>query len=81
MGLKDLSKNSPAVQRITALGQMGEVSSIGLSFLFALLIGCGIGWWLDKKFGWAPYGFLGGLAFGLIAGVRNVIVILRKYLK
>jgi F0F1-type ATP synthase assembly protein I len=49
--------------------------------VFALVIGVGIGWWLDNKFGWRPYGFLGGLALGLAAGIRSVYVVLKPYLK
>lgn len=81
MGLKDLSKNSPANLRFEVMRSATEVGSVGLSFVFALMIGVGIGWWLDQKFGWKPYGFLGGLVFGLAAGVRNVYLVTRRYLK
>jgi len=53
--LKNLAKNSPAAARGSAFQSYGEVASLGLSFVFALLIGVGIGWWLDTRFGWKPY--------------------------
>jgi len=81
MGLKDFAKNSPRGQRLTMLGSLGEVASLGLSFVIALMIGTIGGWWLDQKFGWKPYGFFGGFLLGLAAGVRNVYFVTRKYLK
>lgn len=74
--LKNLAKNSPAGVRASSF-QYGEVASVGLSFVFALLIGTGIGWWLDNRFGWKPYGFLGGLGLGLAAAIRTAFVVLK----
>lgn len=81
MGLKDFAKNSPSGQRLSVMGSFGEVASLGLSFVLALVIGTIAGWWLDQKFGWKPYGFFGGFLLGLAAGVRNVYLVTRKYLK
>src|SRR3954465_8132837 len=79
--LKNLAKNSPAAARSSAVQSYGEVATLGLSFVIALVIGTLIGWWLDNKFGWAPYGGLTGLAFGLAAGVRSAYVVLKPVLK
>ena len=81
MGLKDLRKNSPAGNRLEVMRSVGEVASVGLSFVFALLIGTMGGWWLDQHFGWKPYGFFAGFILGLAAGIRNVYLVTRKYLK
>ncbi|TAK11344.1 MAG: AtpZ/AtpI family protein [Acidobacteria bacterium] len=81
MGLKDLGKNSPAAQRLQGLSGLAEVGSVGLSFVFALLIGTVGGWWLDQHFGWKPWGFLTGLGLGLAAGVRNVYLVTKRYWK
>jgi len=78
--LKNLAKNSPAAARAGAF-QYGEVASIGMSFVIALLIGTGVGWWLDNKYGWSPKGVLIGLGLGLAAGVRSVYVVLKPILK
>ena len=81
MGLKDLAKNSPRSSRIEVMRSFGEVATVGLSFVLALMIGTIGGWWLDQKFGWKPWGFFGGFILGLAAGVRNVYFVTRKYLK
>ena len=75
--LKNLAKNSPTAARSSALSNYGEVATVGLSFMFSLVIGAGIGWWLDNRFGWKPYGFLGGLGLGLAAGIRTAYVVLK----
>ena len=79
--LKNLAKNSPAASRLEATRSFGEVASVGLAFGLAIVIGAAGGWWLDQKFGWRPWGFLGGFAMGLAAGVRNIYVVTKKYLK
>ena len=79
--LKNLAKNSPTAARASSARNYGEVATLGLSFVFALVIGTGIGWWLDNRFGWAPKGVLTGLAFGLAAGVRTAYVVLKPILK
>lgn len=79
--LKDLAKNSPTASRLQVVQSFGEVASVGLAFGLSIVIGSAAGWWLDRKFGWAPWGFLVGFVFGLAAGVRTVWVVVRKYLK
>ena len=81
MGLKDLAKNSPAAQRVDVMRSYMDVASVGLSFALAIVFGVGGGWWLDKQFGWSPWGVRIGLVLGIIAAVRNVVAVLRKYLK
>jgi ATP synthase protein I len=80
MGRKDPQKPSTG-SRLETMRSFGDVASVGLSFVFALVIGVAAGWWLDEHFGWKPYGFFGGFILGLIAGIRNVYQITRKYLK
>jgi F0F1-type ATP synthase assembly protein I len=79
MGLKDLGKNSPTGQKLAAFGTFGEVATVGLSFLFALVIGTAGGWWVDEHFQTKPWGFLIGFGLGLAAGIRNFYVVLKKY--
>lgn len=81
MGPKDLRKPSPAGGRMEVVRSLGEVASVGLAFVLALVIGTAAGWWLDQRFGWKPYGFFGGFILGLAAGVRNVYQVTRRYLK
>ena len=52
--------------------ELGYFASLGMSVAFAIVIGLGIGYWLDKKFGTQPVLLLVGLAFGIAAGFSNI---------
>ena len=56
----------------TTLQLIGQLSTIGLSFVFALVIGFGAGYWLDNVFGTRPWLSFVGFFLGLAAGVLNV---------
>jgi ATP synthase protein I len=56
----------------TTLQLIGQLSSIGMSFVFALVIGFGVGYWLDGVIGTKPWLSFVGFFFGLAAGVLNV---------
>lgn len=79
--LRKLARNSPVAARVSAAQNSGEAISVGLSFAIALVIGVGIGWWLDQRFGWKPWGTLGGFALGMAAGVRNIYLVTKRYFK
>jgi len=51
---------------------IGQLSTIGLSFVFALVLGFGGGFWLDGLLGTRPWLTFLGFFFGLAAGVLNV---------
>ena len=51
---------------------IGQLSSIGMSFVFALALGFGGGYWLDGLLGTKPWLSFIGFFFGLAAGVLNV---------
>jgi ATP synthase protein I len=51
---------------------VGELGTLGLSFVLALAIGTGAGLWVDHTFGSSPWGMLVGLAIGFAAAVLNV---------
>jgi ATP synthase protein I len=51
---------------------IGQLSSIGMSFVFALVLGFGAGYWLDSALGTKPWLAFIGFFFGLAAGVLNV---------
>ena len=51
---------------------IGQLSTIGMSFVFALVIGFGVGFWLDGVLGTKPWLAFVGFFFGLAAGVLNV---------
>ena len=67
--------------RFEAISAAGMVGAAGLSFVIALVIGAVIGWWLDKATGWSPLFFFVFFLLGLVAGIRNVYLATKKYLK
>lgn len=55
------------------LKTLGQLSTIGIAFVFALVLGFAAGVWLDRKLGTSPWLSLLGFAMGLAAGVLNVV--------
>ncbi|MEZ5419399.1 MAG: AtpZ/AtpI family protein [Vicinamibacterales bacterium] len=55
------------------LRMIGQLSTIGLAFVFALMLGFGAGYWLDERLGTRPWLSLLGFALGLAAGILNVV--------
>jgi ATP synthase protein I len=60
---------------------LGALSTVGLSFVLAIAIGAGLGWYLDKLLGTAPWLFFLFFAAGVAAGVLNVYRTAGKFLK
>ncbi|MGI6294770.1 MAG: AtpZ/AtpI family protein [Armatimonadota bacterium] len=56
--------------------QTGEILSIGLLILLSTVIGLGIGYWLDKKFGTTPWLIFVFTVLGLMAGLYEAVRIL-----
>ena len=56
---------------------IGQLSTIGLSFVFALVIGFGAGYWLDRTLGTQPWLSFMGFFLGLAAGILNVYRVLK----
>ncbi len=56
---------------------IGQLSTIGMSFVFALILGFGAGYWLDGVLGTKPWLTFIGFFFGLAAGVLNVYRVLQ----
>jgi len=68
-------------QRFGALATFGALGSVGLSFVLALVIGTALGVWLDRVTGWSPLFFIVFFLLGLVAGIRNVYVTTKKFMK
>jgi ATP synthase protein I len=60
---------------------IGALSTVGMSFVFAIAIGAALGWYLDKVFGSAPWMFLIFFAAGVVAGILNVYRTANRILK
>jgi F0F1-type ATP synthase assembly protein I len=48
-------------------------SGVGLELAGAMAGLAFIGYWIDRKFGTAPWGILGGVVFGLVGGLYNMV--------
>jgi ATP synthase protein I len=60
---------------------LGGLSTVGLSFVLAVVIGAWAGWALDRWLGTSPWFFFLFFVFGLVAGVINVYRTAGKFLK
>jgi ATP synthase protein I len=60
---------------------LGALSTVGFSFVLAIVLGAAFGWWLDNTFGTGPWMFFLFFFFGLAAGIINVYRTAGKFLK
>lgn len=60
---------------------LGALSTVGFSFVLAIVIGAAFGWWLDTLVGTSPWLFLLFFFLGLAAGVLNVYRTAGKFLQ
>jgi hypothetical protein len=54
------------------LRTIGAISTVGLSFVIAIVLGTALGWWLDERLGTSPFGLILFFFLGLAAGILNV---------
>jgi F0F1-type ATP synthase assembly protein I len=60
---------------------IGALSTVGLAFVLAIVIGTAAGHWADGQLGTAPWGFFAGFFLGLAAGILNVYRITSQAMK
>jgi len=60
---------------------IGALSTVGISFVLAIVIGFACGYYLDKWLGTGPWLLLVFTVFGLIAGIMNVYKTAGRFLK
>jgi ATP synthase protein I len=53
-------------------------SSLSFSIALAIVIGLGIGYWLDSRYNTSPWFTLIFLGLGVIAGFRNIYLAMKK---
>lgn len=56
---------------------LGQLSSVGMAFVLALVLGFAAGYWLDEWWGTRPWLTFLGFFLGLAAGVLNVYRVLQ----
>jgi ATP synthase protein I len=61
-----------------SLRELAYYSSLGLSVSLAIFIGLAVGVCLDRLFETSPWCTLGFLVLGIIAGFRNIAIVIRK---
>jgi ATP synthase protein I len=61
-----------------SLRELAYYSSLGLSVSLAIFIGLALGVLLDRRFETSPWCTLGFLVLGIIAGFRNIAIVIRK---
>lgn len=74
----DAPPRSPLRDTFRTLGGLGTV---GLSFVFAIFIGTGLGYYLMTTFELGAWVFFLGFAFGVAAGVINVYRTAKRFIK
>lgn len=60
---------------------LGALSTVGFSFVLAIVIGAAAGYFLDRWLGTSPWMFLLFFLFGVAAGILNVYRTAGKFLK
>lgn len=61
--------------------QMAYASSIGISMVIAIFGCLFLGIWLDRKLGTDPYLTLLFLLMGIVAGFRNMVLLIKRSFK
>lgn len=57
---------------------LARVSSMGLAMVLATVIGLAAGYFVDKWLDSHPWGLLIGLTIGIVAGYRNIYIIMKR---
>ena len=65
----------------TACAPIGALSTVGFSFVLAIVIGAGVGYFLMTQFGLGSWVFLLFFVFGVVAGILNVYRTASRFLK
>jgi ATP synthase protein I len=58
--------------------ELAYYSSLGLSVSLSIFIGLAVGIYLDRRFETSPWCTLIFLVLGIIAGFRNIAIVIRK---
>ncbi len=74
-GFDRLSGRLMEEEKKRLLKTLGMISTMGISFAVAIVIGVFMGLKLDEWFGTKPWFFFIFLFFGIVAGFRNIYII------
>jgi ATP synthase protein I len=71
----------PRKSRADTLRTLGALSTVGISFVLAIVIGAWVGRTLDTWLGTSPWLFIVFFFFGLAAGILNVHRTAKKFMR
>ena len=75
-------KSSPGRKSLSdSVRTLGALSTVGFSFVLAIVIGAALGYFIDKWLGTTPWLFFLGFFMGLAAGILNVYRTAGKFLR
>lgn len=64
-------------EKTRAVWKGARTASVGLEMGVSVAIGAGIGYWLDSKYGWSPWGVLIGTFFGIGAATKALWTVVK----
>ena len=64
-----------------AVRLLAVASTMGLSMVLATVLGLAFGYWMDQVFGTKPWLTMIFLILGIVAGFKNIYVIMRRVQK
>jgi len=64
---------------VEALRETAPLLGLGIQFALVVLIGVGVGWWVDKRFDLSPWGILVGGVLGIAMAFYHFIRAVLKY--
>ena len=53
--------------------QWHRMAGVGVEFVAAIFLLGAVGWWLDRRFGWSPWGLIVGVALGFAVGLWQLV--------
>lgn len=72
---RDVRQDSEAADKARSEQAAGFANALRLSseFIAGVVVGAGLGWFVDRAFGTSPWGLIVFLLLGFCAGVLNVL--------
>jgi len=59
-------------ERTRRVWEGSRYASVGIEFGLSVIIGYLIGRWVEQRYGWSPWGTLGGIVLGFSAALRSL---------
>ncbi len=76
--VSDHNHNDPGTQPESPWRTTARMASVGIEFAGCIVIGLGLGVWIDSVFSVEPWGMLTGLILGIGAAFRILVRLVRR---